>query len=336
VYKTSQGLQFIVSITFLLSLLCSLNEVCADEIKTWVRGPAEIMVDGYTNERDFCEGTESEMITLDEGHFLYKKYAHHPLCGKQYDLSGTIVFDSPPLKIVAGSSVHLTAEGEMSGYQSCCFLYHWFTYGVSCTSQSVPDLDDTVFLDLRTLESGPITIPDTDNATGYQGMVEDEIDVILTIPETGTECTVTGRGEGGLWIRWIYEMVTETAPSPNVRITEIRSKNLYYTDDNKFYDLEIILSNDGSADSGVIEITFPDDNEEWLSDKISIPYTITANTQKSYRFHLKFPKSIKKSSRCTDDDPLFEDDPPKLTGISIQAETFSSADGPGSQKKNQV
>lgn len=167
-------------------------------------------------ERKFCYGVEEKVLRLTEGKLYSKRYAHHPACGKQYDLEGTINFSVPPERIAAGDTVKLHAEGRQSGYQSCCFVHDEFVYKGSCFSSKPKG---SLVVNLRHLHKKPvpITIPDTQKANGWKGQVTNAIDVSLTMPKKGNSCIVSVWADG-LSLKWTYTLETSSSDNSPVNI----------------------------------------------------------------------------------------------------------------------
>lgn len=228
---------------------------------------------------------------LTESTYSSSRIQYYDICSGYYDMDSTINFGSPPEKISAGSTVQLKASGSKSGDQACCFIYDWFYYDGTCASLGS---DHEVFLNLRELSPDSIiTLPNGKQTTGYSGAVTDEIDVALTMPENGTECTVTGHAPDGLWLKWSYQLVTEVIS--DVEISDILGgEEPFQCKDNEVNDFIIILKNNGSTlDTGTIDLYTDLKGAGFVKSKIN--YSLDGNEVKAYPFGMIFPSSMNSS-----------------------------------------
>ena len=313
-----KSISLLALLSFIFSIFLISSSSLADEA-IWVRALHGEIINGEGEwENDYCGGKYGHAWAMTEGTWVINTYADYDSCpSEEYDLTSTVDFDAPPLLIPAGGTVNLQALGVKSGFQNCCTLVDWFKYKVNCAGASITGDNDIVSLFVNPVPEG-----------GWSGQLHDDLEVDLTMPTGGDECVVSGVSSHG-YVRWVYNYTVVTQ-QPNTRITGISGKYMYVTNDNKLQDIVIELSNSGNAsDSGTIEITFPYDINRYFPDKVSIPYSISANEQKSYRYGVTFPERIKSESAvCTD-----EVDPPIFTVVSVRADSKSNLDGTESMKE---
>ena len=284
-----------LALTILLIFFYNIYNVHASEIKTWVRGSAEI-VNGsyeYIHEPGICGGVGVHHVSeLTESAYSSSRIQYYDICSGYYDMDSTINFDSPPVEISAGSTVQLKASGSKTGDQGCCFIYDWFHYDGSCASLGS---DQEVFLDLRTLPpDSTIYLPNGKETTGYSGTVTDDIDVALTMPENGTECTVTGHASDGLWLKWTYKLEVKEYYSDVTINSFWGDQNVVCSDaESKVYHFN--LSNHGpTLDTGKVNIylsNYPDLSPSTMIAE-TIPYSLSAYEDGSYTFNMHYPESM--------------------------------------------
>lgn len=289
-YKTSQLI--ILSIIILLGFSNNIYVAHASEVKTWVRGATEIVEGYYEYEREpgICggEGT-SDIGELTESDYSSSRLRYYEICSGYYNMVSSIGFDSPQKKIAAGSTVHLKANGTKVGKQNCCFIYDWFYYDGTCASLGS---GEEVFLNLRILPLTEFIIPETGKkTTGYNGTVTDNIDVALTMPTSGTECTVTGHAPNGLWLRWVYEMQIEQLS--DLHVISLDGPSRVVCSDFKEREYTVRLENRGSeTDTGTLHIRTELELKGAILDKKDIAYSVTGDTSEFYSFRVKFPESM--------------------------------------------
>jgi hypothetical protein len=274
-------------------IVVNANVAYSSEKNVWVRGPAVIVKGSYEliREPGICGGDGGvDIRELTEGSYSSYRFQYYEICPGYYNMVSNISFDSPHEKIEAGSTVYVKANGTKSGKQNCCFLFDYFKYSSSCASL-VPSGEE-VFLNLGLLPLTEFVIPESGEPTrGYNGSVEDVIDIAMTMPTYGTECIVSGYANDGLSLKWIYKMETEKLS--DVIITSLTPDGSEYKcDSDVVNDFTITLSNTGSTeDTGTINLSATDLAGATFLDS-SFSYSVAANSQKDYHFGMTFPFSM--------------------------------------------
>ncbi len=268
----------------------------------WVRDSAGVIVD---TGGEYTGATSSYSIKLTEGALTGKRYSRDTSYGEYYNVNSAITFDSPPVEIPAGATIQLKANGESGGYQNCCYIGVWFKYQGTCFSQTPSD--NKVSLDLRTLPQKKINIPGvTDSVDGWQGIVNDDISVPLTMGYYGSSCTVQGLGTEGAYIKWTYTL-QEREDLPSISLSFNRLASVIYEDDvvgvlKLKYNLSI--KNTGNVhDDGILRLDSTLENYVFATPKSkSFYYTLAPQASAVYYIEIYvthlFPQVGKIKAHC--------------------------------------
>ena len=186
---------------------CKNDMACIPEGNIWRLVETKVLEDTYeVTQENFClESTRGEIMRLSGNSINFHHYQLSKSCSGNWDIQGTISFETPPSYARPGEQVTLSTNGTVTGYQSCCFLGKWFNYYTEAGELTVSP--KYIYVDLRTLEETQVYYPYSDyTGSGRKGTVSDQATHTFTFPKSYvSEFWLTGRGNRGIGVSWRYE-----------------------------------------------------------------------------------------------------------------------------------